>query len=108
MRRIELACYALMACALVLAGLLVTRWQERSLLPQAQAEMVVTRDNFTAMTARTRNNEESLFVLENNSQRLLIYSLNLVHNRIELAYDPIPLDQLFRTPAAAPAPRGGR
>jgi hypothetical protein len=95
MTRTELACYGLLASAVVLAALLVTRLQDGAMVNTAHAEMVISGGGFTAMTARTRRDEEALFVLENSSQRLLIYSLNLTHNRLDLAHDPISLGQLF-------------
>ena len=51
----------------------------------AEASLVITRDNFTLLTAKTRSNEESLFIINNATNRLLIYKLDLPRNRIELA-----------------------
>jgi hypothetical protein len=82
MTRIQVACYSLMASAFVLAGLLVVNLDLGG--APAQAEMVIARENFTLMTARTRENEESLFVLDNSTGRLLIYSLNAPRRQLQL------------------------
>lgn len=74
MKPIAIACYSLIASAFVLAGLLIVQLDARM---EAQASMVIARDNFTVLTARTRNNEESLFVLDNAAQRLLIYRVDI-------------------------------
>ncbi len=83
MKRIETACYFLIASAFVLAGLLLN---QLSAMPNtAEAGLVIARDNFTLMTAKTRSNEEALFILNNTTSKLLIYSLNLGRERLELA-----------------------
>ena len=51
----------------------------------ADASLVIARDDFTLLTAKTRSNEASLFIINNITDRLLIYKLDLAHNRIELA-----------------------
>lgn len=73
MNTTQSACYSLMASAFVLAAVLVVQLQQRSILPAAHAEQVINRGSITAMTALTRNGEESLFVLDNLSQKLLVY-----------------------------------
>lgn len=70
----RLACYALIASAFVLAGLLAVSLGRME--PTADAELVIARDNFTLMTAQTRSGVESLFVLDNQSGRLYIYDLD--------------------------------
>lgn len=84
MNRIQTACYCLIASAFILAGLLVAQLGDRAANP-AQASMVIARDNFTLMTAKSRKGEESLFVLDNTAGRLMIYRLNLGKKRLELA-----------------------
>ncbi len=83
MTRIQTACYCLIASAFVLTALLfvtaLPRFENR-----AQAEMVIAQNDFTLMTARTRENEESLFVLENNSGLLLVYRIDLGRKRFNL------------------------
>lgn len=83
MTRTETACYGLIASAFVLAGMLLI--QLSSMPNTAEASLVIARDNFTLLTAKTRSNEESLFIINNLTDRLLIYKLNLARNRIELA-----------------------
>jgi len=83
MKPIETACYSLIASAFILAGLLIV---QISATPNtAQADLVIARENFTLMTAKTRSKEESLFVLNNSTSRLLIYSLDVGRDRLELA-----------------------
>ncbi len=96
MKRIETACYALIASAFVLGGLLIT--QVANTPNTAEAGLVISRDDFTLLSARTRSGEESLFVINNNTNRLLIYTLNLTGNRIELA-GGADLTTLFNTGA---------
>ncbi len=74
MDHIRFACSALTASAFVLAGLLAVSVARME--PVADAEMVIARDNFTLMTAQTRNGVESLFVLDNQNGRLYVYDLD--------------------------------
>jgi len=83
MNRIETACYALIGSAFVLAGMLV--YSLGAYQNQAHAELLIARDNFYVMTARTSGSEESLFVLDNGSGRLYVYVADVARNRIELA-----------------------
>ena len=83
MTRIQTACYALLASAFVLSGMLLV--QLPSMSNTAEASLVISRNNFTLLTAKTRSNEESLFVINNATDRLLIYTLDLARKRIELA-----------------------
>ena len=87
MNRTQMASYSLLASAFVLTGLLIVKMQGVDFLPKAHADQVVTKANITAMTARSRNDEEALFILDNVSQKLLIYKIRLVGRagRIELA-----------------------
>jgi len=98
MNKTQIAGYALMTSAFLLAAFVFALAQDR-FGQTAEANLVITRENVTAMTARTRNGEEGLFVLENNSQRLLVYTLDVSKKRLELSggYD---LAKAFRTPAA--------
>ena len=81
MTRLQTACYCLIATAFVLAGILVVTLSSR-MNNQAQAAMVIARDNFTVMTANTRAEEEALFVLDNANARLLIYRLDLPRKQL--------------------------
>jgi len=86
MKRIELASYTLLASAFVLGAVLIMQLKHHAMLQTANATMVVNSGAITAMTARTRSNEESLFILENTTQQLLIYQTNLTRKRLELAW----------------------
>jgi len=96
MTRIQLACYGLIGSAFVLAALLVVQMESKRVLPTAQADQVITRGSITAMTARTSGAEESLFILDNVNQRLLVYQTVLQGARGQLnLVESIPLDRLF-------------
>ncbi len=84
MKPIEVACYCLIASAFMLGGLLFSNIRGSLLEQEAKADMVVSRENFTVMTARTRANEEAVFVLNNITNRLLIYRMNVARNELEL------------------------
>ena len=64
----------LIASAFVLAGLL-TLQVARNAESEAQARLVIARDAFTLLTAPGRNSEDPLFVIDNNSGKMLIYEL---------------------------------
>lgn len=85
MKRFEFASYSLLASAFVLAGLLVVQMQNHTVLPTANAEMVLNRGNITLMTAQTRPNEEAIFILENTTAKLLVYKVDAAKKRIDLA-----------------------
>lgn len=95
--RITLACYGLLASAMVLAGLLIVQLQHRQpdLLPAAQANMLLTADQYSFLTARTRNNEDGLFVIDNRERKLLIYRIDTSRKRME-PLQIIDIDQIFR------------
>ena len=84
MTHIETACYALIASAFVLGGILVFSLGAQS-GNQAYGDLVIARDNFSLMTTRTSNEEEALFVLDNTSGRLYVYTLDVGRKRLELA-----------------------
>ena len=98
MKRTELACYGLLTAAFVLTGMLIVQLHDHGGFDSpAQAEMALSRGNLTVMTARTKNEEEALFVLENVSQRLLIFTIDLPKKRLVLATEPIALSRVFGT-----------
>jgi hypothetical protein len=72
MTRIQTACWALTASAVILSGLLVFAIGSRA-SNEAQAQLVTTRDNVTVMTADTREGEQALFILDHNLGALLVY-----------------------------------
>lgn len=94
MNRIHTACWCLIASAVVLSGLLVTRLTD-SASNDVQAAMVIARDNFSLLTARTRSGEESLFILDNRAGALLVYNLNVARRQLELVGEPMDLNRLF-------------
>ena len=94
MNRIQTACYCLIASALVLSGLLVVQLSEEVGPNEAEASLVIARENFTLLTAETRQGEESLFVLDNTTGTLLIYRLDISSKKMELA-GGLPLDEIF-------------
>jgi len=82
MTRTDMACYGLLASAFVLTALVVVQLQNKTVLPEAEASVALTSGPITALTTRTRDNEEALFLLHNNAQRLLIYRTDLGKNRV--------------------------
>lgn len=75
MTRIQAACLCLLASALVLAGLLIARVGD--LASPAYANMVTGKSDFQFLTARTEKGEDALFVLDNRSQKLVIYTTDV-------------------------------
>lgn len=98
MKPIQTACFALIGSAFVLGALLLVNIQDR-FTPQAEAGLVIARDRFTLLTAKTKNGEENLFVIENSSQKLLVYKVEVQRNNMILA-GVFPIGQFF-------AARGG-
>ena len=105
MTRIEIACYALIATAFMLAGILVVALDGYH-AESAHANMVIARDNFTLMTANTRQTEEALFVLDNANARLLIYRLDLPRKQL-LPIGAFSLQDLFRQGRGGSGGAGG-
>jgi len=105
MERMHTAHYLLLASAFVLAAMLVTRIQDHgvSFLPEARAAMVEKDGGLVMMTARTQDDEESLFVIDSSSQALLIYRTRVgTTPRLELA-QRVSLARLFRLPSGPAA-----
>lgn len=85
MNSIQTACFALLASAFLLAGILVVRIDQKSQANTAQADQVITQTGFTMMTAVTRGGqggEESLFVLDSNRGVLIVYTANVGNKRL--------------------------
>lgn len=107
MNRIQTACFCLIASALVLSGLLVVQLAEKTSPNEAEASLVIARENFTLLTAETRSGEESLFVLDNTSGTLLIYSLDISSKKLELA-GGLPLNEIFDSSGGGDDDKRGR
>jgi hypothetical protein len=95
MNRIQLACTGLIVSSLILTGLLLVQLDRKLPANQAQADQVIAQQNFTLMTADTREDEQSLFILDNNSATLLIYGVDMGQKRLE-PLGGIRLEQVFR------------
>jgi hypothetical protein len=78
MNRTHLAICFLTASAFVLSGLLIVRLDTNT----ARGELVSNHDSLTFLTARTKKDEEPLFVLDNINARLLILRTNYNRKRI--------------------------
>ncbi len=94
MNRTTLACYSLLASAFVLAAMVFMQLQDKSILAEANAAMVVNDAPVSAMTLRARDNDEVLCILENTSQRLLIYNTDVARKQLRLVQN-INLAQYF-------------
>lgn len=101
----QLACYALIASAFVLSGLLVIQLQPQP--SEAEAGMVIKDNNFSVLTARTADDEEALFVLDNTSQRVLIYTQDIARKRLELV-GQADLGRMFGAAGGGGGGGGGR
>ena len=75
MDRTQTACYALIAAAFVLGGLLIAELGKFT--PRAEAELVNTNQNVTLLTTQTADDEEALFVLDGGNDQLLVYKVRL-------------------------------
>lgn len=100
MNRTQTACFALLASAFLLAGVLIVRIDQKSADNQAMAAgQVISQPSFTLMTAQTRgaqgNEEESLFILDNNNDRLLVYAPNIGRKQLEPIVG-VKVSNLFR------------
>jgi hypothetical protein len=94
MNRTQLACLCLIASAMVLSGLLVVQLSQRVGPNAAEAALVIARENFTLLTANTREDEDSLFVLDNSTGTLLVYRLDLARDAL-VPVDGLRLEQIF-------------
>jgi len=103
MSRTQLACYCLIAPALLLGGMLVTQLGGRA-ESTANAEMVLAQQNFALMTAEAREDDEALYVLDNTTGQLLVYRMDLGNRRMELGAS-ISMNQLFGGSGAGGGPR---
>ena len=106
MNRIQTISFCLLASALVLAGILVVRLDRVTTANTALADgQVIAQPNFSLMTARTRGADESLFVLDSSSGRMVVYRPNLGRQQLEVvqAFD---MAEVFGAPGGGG--RGGR
>ena len=107
MNRTHTTCCALIASALVLAGLLAVCVGQRTTANEAHAEMVIAGEALTMMTAQTRNGEESFFVLDNSTASLIVYRLDITSDSLEPAAG-INLDDIFSGNSGRRGNRGNR
>ena len=95
MNRTQLACYALLASAFVLAAWLIVRAQDRvDLIRPAHAGMAINHDSISVMTGRTGTDEESLFVIDGFNEKLLIYRADITDDKLIFA-GSLDLQELF-------------
>lgn len=106
MDRIPYACYALIASAFVLSGLILTQLSGRVVQP-AHAGEAILRDNLTVVTAQSRDGEDALYVLDSVTERLMVYRLDVAKKRLELAA-MTDLAQVFAQVPAGAGDAGGR
>lgn len=94
--RMQLACVCLAASAFMLAALLLASLAGRfaPLTADARASMVQTADDYVLLTAQTRNNEESLFVLDNRGRKLIVYRTDVSRDRL-VPYVIEDIDTIF-------------
>jgi hypothetical protein len=82
--RVQLACCCLAASAFVLTAMLTASLAGRfaPLTADARADMVQMADDYVLMTALTRSNEESLFIIDNRQQKLMVYRTDASRQRM--------------------------
>ena len=107
MNRTQTACYCLMATAFVLAGILAVRLSQAPIATPAHAGQVIHNAGFSIMTAKTRQDDESLFVLDNSRAMLLIYRPNVGRRQLE-PVTSVSLNELFEQGAVDADEGGGR
>lgn len=95
MTRIQLACCFLLASAFLLGGILLVMLDAK-FTSTAYATQTVSTGDFSILTAQTQNNEESLFIIDNVTARLMIVETDINKKRLRVAAVR-DLDQLFRT-----------
>lgn len=84
MNRTQTACFALLASAFVLSAILVVQLDQKAAPNAAQADgQNVTQTGFQMMTAVTRNDDESLFILDSNNGKLVVYSTNIGNKQMK-------------------------
>lgn len=83
MKRTELACYTLLASAIVLTALVFVQ-ANRFTDNTAHAEMVVNKDFTTMLSAQFRTDSEIIYVLDSKQARLMAYIMDNNRNRVEL------------------------
>ena len=81
--------FALIACAFVLTIAVVSK-----LAPPAAADQVLTRDQLTVLTAQTSANDESLFIIDTISGKMVIYRPRVDRKKLE-AVEGIEMRKLF-------------
>lgn len=95
MNRIQTACFMLLASAFVLTGVLVLQLDKIETRNAANADQVIAQpQSFSLMTARTRGDDESLFVLDSQSGKLVIYQPNVGRQQLEVVR-AFELSELF-------------
>ena len=93
MNRTQLASCCLIASAFCLAGLIFFNL-DRGVMSSADAALVIKQGNLTMLTAQTRNDEDGLFIIDNQSGQLLIFINDTGRGRLELL-ERVPLAPLF-------------
>ena len=83
MNNTKLACVALLASAFVLTGFLLVQIDRNTTANEARADQVISQPQFSLMTARTSNANESLFVLDNTRGVMLVYKPNFGRKDLE-------------------------
>ena len=98
MTRLQFMHFALIVSAFVLSAVLIGR-----LAPPAQADQVLSREHLTVVTARTSTQDESIFVIDNISGRLIIYRPRIDRKKLEVVAG-YRLSDIFKNAGA----KGGR
>lgn len=81
--RTELAGYTLLASAFVLTAILFVQVSQYS-GNEAHAEMVARSGSVTMLTTNLRSEEDLVYLLDSQSQQLLVYKLDATRHEIQL------------------------
>ena len=96
MKRYTLACMCLIASAFVLTGMIVVQLSNR--LPQAQAGLVIKSGGLNMLTAKTAQDQESVFIIDSANNALLIYQTEAGQGDLQLLHTE-DLGRLFNLQA---------
>ncbi len=83
MNRIQIACYALLGSAILLAALVLAA-ATGGVTPTAHAGQIVAAGGGAVLTARTDSDAETVFVLDDTADRIVILQTDTERGRIEV------------------------
>lgn len=107
MNRITIACYAMIASAFMLAGLLTVQIASHA-EQTANAEMVIAKGDLTILSTQGVNQDEYVYIFDHRSQKLIMYSQTARGDIEPLGFLDIGQEFTQRYAAAESGNRKGR